>query len=72
MGDQISIVEYLHNSLFSGVVKSGVVDAFPHPPLVNAVTVISDTIVPGNRDGMMKVVAGSMVLVITGLLLLIL
>ena len=45
------------------MVNSGVVDAAPRPPLVNAVTEISDTIVPGNRDGMMKVVARSMVLV---------
>ena len=54
------------------MVKSGAVDATPRPPLVNAVTEISDTIVPGNRDGIMRVVARSVVLVVTRLLLLIL
>ena len=54
------------------MVKSAVIDASPRPPLVNAVTEISDTIVPGKRDGMMKVVARSVVLVVTRLLLLIL
>ena len=47
------------------MVKSGAVDSSPRPGLVNAVTEISDTTVPGIRDGMMmKVVAGSMVSVI--------
>ena len=42
------------------MVKSGVVDTTPRPGLVNAVTEISDTTVPGIRDGMiMKLVAGS-------------
>ena len=42
------------------MVKSGAVDSSPRPGLVNAVTEISDTVVPGIRDGMiMKVVAGS-------------
>ena len=61
----ISLTEHLRNSGFSKVVKSGIVDASPRPGLVNAVTVISDTIVPGFRDGMMMkvVVAGSVVAV---------
>ena len=47
------------------MVKSGVVDKTPRPPLGNAVIEISDTTVPGFRDGMMmKVVAGSVVSVI--------
>ena len=47
------------------VVKSGNVDTTPRPGLVNAVREISDTIVPGIRDGMMmKLVAGSVVSVI--------
>ena len=47
------MIQHLRNSGFSGVVKSGAVDSSPRPGLVNAVTEISDTTVPGIRDGMM-------------------
>ena len=59
------IIELLCNSGFSGVVKSGAIVTTPRPGLVNAVTEISDTTVPGFRDGMMmKVVASTVVFII--------